>query len=139
VTTPDRRLHWQISSPLATHWRPATCAEVRCQDFEHGWRINAIALSAKQEADIRAAGLHWTVNLDFVPGETWWFFDAGQPCFRAHRGGPLTDKHHRLPVGRPELFVVRDGGQVRPYDRADQWADDCATHTMKIVEKIKEG
>lgn len=126
----DHRLHWQVASPLATHWRKASCAEVRCIDFEHGWRIRVDALSEKDLHAMRVSGRHWTV-LDAGPGETWWVFEAGQPCFRAST--------HRAPVGRPELYVVRDRGEVKRYDRSDQWADDCATHTTKIVDKIMEG
>lgn len=124
------QLHWQIAAPAPTHWRSATCEEIGCLDYHHGWRIQVDALKSSDLDAMRQSGRHWTV-LDVAGDEHWWMFAAGQPCFKA--------SEHKVPVGRPELYVVRDRGDVRRYDRGDQWADDCATHTTKIVDKIKEG
>lgn len=125
VAAPNQQ-HWTITNDL----RPATCPEVGCLDHHHGWRVRVDALSERDLHAMRVSGRRYRV-LDVAEGETWWVFEAGQPCFRASR--------HQVPVGRPELYLVGDRGSVRRYDRADQWVDDCATHTEKIVDRIKEG
>ena len=35
---------YQIYSPISTHYRPATCAEVQCAAYEHGWRTRVEGL-----------------------------------------------------------------------------------------------
>lgn len=129
VAAPDQK-HWTIASPRATHWRDATCAEIGCLDYQHGWRVRVDALAEEDLHAMRVSGRRYTV-LDVAAGETWWVFEPGQSCFRAST--------HQVPVGRPELYLVGDRGSVRTYDRSDQWVDDCATETDKIVDKIKEG
>lgn len=124
------QMHWTIDSPIATHWRRATCEEVDCAKHRTGYRIRVDALAEADLDAIRQSNRPFTV-LDVAEGETYWVFPPGTPCFEASL--------HQVPVGRPELYVVRDRGEVRRYDRADQWAEDCATHTTKIVDKIKEG
>lgn len=131
MTSPRPKLHWQINAPLATHWRKATCAEIDCPNYLHGWRVRVENCNPQQLHALRTCGRKFQ-ELDLGPGEHWLVFEAGQRCLRA--------SEHVTPNGRPELFVVQ-GGRTEPrrYDRADQWTDDCATHTTKIVDKIKEG
>jgi hypothetical protein len=139
VEAPGQR-HWTITSPLATHWKPATCEQVGCIQFHTGWRIRMDTLPEADQHFVRSSGRQWSecvLDVDPDTGETYnppavfYVFEAGQPCFKASQ--------HRLPVGRPELYLVGDRGQVRQYDRDDQWVEDCAEHTTKIVDKIKEG
>lgn len=124
------QMHWTIQSPIATHWRSASCAEVGCLDYHHGWRIRVDALPEADLHAMRVSGRRYEVA-EVGPGETYWVFEADQSCFKAST--------HRAAVGRPELYVVRDRGDVRRYDRGDQWANDLASHTTKIVDKIQEG
>lgn len=125
VEDPGRQ-HWTVSNDM----RQATCAEVGCVDYQHGWRIRIDALKPSDLAAMRQSGRRHTV-VDVAEGETYWQFEAGQPCFRAAT--------HQAPAGRPELFLVGDRGAVRKYDRGDQFAEDCAQHTNEIVAKIQEG
>lgn len=125
VHTPNQR-RWTVSNDM----RRATCAEVDCLDYLHGWRIRIDALKPEDLHAMRMSGRHFT-ELDVAEDEHWWVFEAGQQCFRAPT--------HQVPVGRPELFLVGDRGSVRTYDRGDQFAEDCAEHTNKIVAKIQEG
>jgi hypothetical protein len=131
---------YSIKSPPATHWRSATCEEVGCIPFHTGWRLRIDVLSEADQHAVKGSGRHYSecvIDVDpdsgevYTPPAVFYIFEAGQPCFKAST--------HRAPTGRPELYVVRERGEVRRYDRGDQWADDCATHTTKIVDKIKEG
>lgn len=125
-TQQPNQQHWTITNDL----RPATCVEVGCLDYHHGWRVRVDALSEADLHAMRTSGRRYHV-LDVGEHEHWWVFEPGQPCFRVST--------HQAPVGRPELYLVGDRGTVRRYDRADQWVDDCATHTETIVDKLKEG
>lgn len=122
----DNRMQWTVHNEM----RPATCAETGCLDYRNGWKIRINALSDPDLHAMRVSGRRYTV-LDVAEGETYWVFEAGQPCFRAST--------HQAPVDKPELYLVRDRGDVRRYDRGDQFAEDLATHTNKIVSKIMEG
>jgi len=139
VAAPNQK-HWTIASPLATHWRAATCEEVGCLDHNNGWRIRIDTLPAEMQHAAKTSGRHWSecvIDVDpdtgerYDPPAVYFVFEAGQPCFRAST--------HQVPVGRPELYLVGNRGEVRTYDRSDQWADDCATETDKIVNIIGRG
>lgn len=128
---------FQISSPLETHWRPATCAEVDCPQYLNGWRVRVEGLSEADVYAIANSGRKYT-RRDIAEGETWLIFEAGQSCFAASQ--------HRLPLGRPELFVVRDGdwrgnptGHVRRHKRAEDWVDQFANNQDRIAEAIERG
>lgn len=120
------RQHWTVTNDM----RRATCEEIGCLDYRTGWRIRIDALKPEDLAAMRMSGRHFTV-LDVSADEHWWLFEAGQQCFKAAA--------HQAPVGRPELFLVGDRGDVRTYDRGDQFAEDCAVHTTRITDKIMEG
>lgn len=134
------QMHWTIDTPLATHWRKASCEEIGCIDHHNGWRIRMDTLAAEMQHAVKTSGRHWSecvIDVDpdtgekYDPPAVYFVFEAGQACFKASQ--------HKMPLGRPELYVVRDRGSARRYDRGDQWADDCATHTNKIVSIIERG
>lgn len=92
---------FEVHSPLTTHYRNATCGEVECAHHFEGWTStfdlstpdgrkwgNAVARSGRRFTTTQHGAL------------TTFHFPAGQKCFRAP---------HRVPIGRPELYVVRDG------------------------------
>lgn len=88
-----------ITSPLATHFRPATCAEVDCPHYLNGW-TTAVPAGSKDEAVIRRAGRHFTEQRQ-GEGFIQFTFPGGQPCFRAAT--------HRVSLQRPENFLVLGG------------------------------
>lgn len=120
------QMHWTVQSEM----RSATCAEVGCLDYHTGWRIRIDALKPADLDAMRQSGRRHTV-VDVAEGETYWVFEAGQPCFRAAT--------HQAPMDKPEIYAVRDLGTVRRYARGDQWAEDCAIHTTRITDKLQEG
>jgi hypothetical protein len=122
-----------ILAPVQTHWRQASCEEVGCLAFHHGW---VLPLEGLDEGDIwqaRYSGrrYHQQTNED---GKVFLHFEAGQPCFRAST--------HQKRLDRPELFIVRSGdwrGTDRTQDPIrfsgpDAWADHLGTHLEQFRE-----
>lgn len=124
LKTPNQQ-HWTVTPDM----RRATCQEFQCDDYLYGWRVRVEKLNAHQLHEVRNSGRRFR-ELDIAEDEHWLMFEAGQTCFRAAA--------HQLPLGR-ELYLVGKHGDVRQYDRGDQWSSDAADHTTKIVDKIKEG
>jgi len=130
---------YQVQAPLITHWRLATCAEVDCPVYLNEWRIRVEGLTPAQQHAIRTSGRRFRV-LDLGEGQTWWIFEPGQRCFRAHE--------HRLPVGRPNLYVVRDGDPwrgnprgtpARRHTRPEFWVEDFAEHQQMLYDQWRRG
>lgn len=129
---------YSIRAPRATHFRKASCAEVECEGREHGW---VSLIDERTELGQRQA--HYIRKLsgrrfaeETVNGLTSFTFEPGQTCFT----------EHEVPLGKPELYVVRDGDlrtvkptNVRLHTRAEDWVDDLATHQQKIADAIQEG
>lgn len=129
---------YTIKAPLATHFRAATCAEVECAAHVHGWvsRIDeSTDLGQRQAGYIRHhSGRRFTETRDEA-GLTVFTFPAEQTCFT----------EHKVPLHRPELFLVRGGnlttstGEVRRHANGEDWADDLQTHQQKIADTFEKG
>lgn len=123
-----------IVAPVQTHFRPATCEEIGCLAFHHGWSLDTAGLPAELVHDAKHSGRKYTISRDEDHGTEVLHFEPGQPCFKAAA--------HRMRVERPEIFLSRngdwrgnpDGPSAKPliYSGADAWADD--THTT--LERI---
>lgn len=135
---PEHYTTYGVSSPVSTHMRPATCAEVECANHRNGFRITAdvsTALGRQQARYIREkSGRHFTVKQagDLVA----FTFPPGQQCFTSHR---VT--LHREPV-----FYKRGGdyrgnprGIARLAMRPADWRDDFGEHQTKIAEARQRG
>lgn len=126
---------YEIRAPRATHFRPASCAEAGCANFRNGWRVRVEGLPAPLLHAAKNSGRKYTV-LSVAEGETWLVFEAGQSCFAKHE----------VPLGRPELYVVRDGdwrgnptGRTRTHVRAADWVEDFAEHQLRVAEQVERG
>lgn len=130
---------YRISSPLATHWRPGTCAEAECAHHLDGWQSTideATVLGQQQAHYIRRQSGRGFTEERLAGGLTCFTFPAGQTCFASP---------HQVPVGRPELYVVRDGDwrgnptgrsqTLRPQD----WIDDFGEHQNRLADQMKKG
>ena len=133
---------YAIRSPLATHFRPATCAEVECQAHTKGWRTavdESTDLGQRQAYYIRKqSGRRFSEHRDEA-GLTVFEFEAGQRCFRSDE--------HRVSLQRPENFLVL-GGDYRgnpmrtpahKHTRPEFWVEDFANHQDKIADRRKAG
>lgn len=124
---------YQVSSPPATHWRPASCAEVGCVNHAEGWVIDcdtATLLGRRQREylDSDRHGRYATSTLT-ESGMVRFMFPPGQQCF----------EEHRVQV-RPELYLVRAGGAgkagdlIRRHTTADGWVEDFNETTSRVAE-----
>ena len=124
---------YRISAPLGTHFRVPTPDEVRsgractlvgCLPYQNGWRLRWDVLTEQQRHDATHSGRKYVLT-QVSELENWLVFEAGQPCFAA--------PSHRIRVGRPDIFVVRDGAATpRVHTRAEDWRDDMHEHTDRI-------
>lgn len=128
---------YSIKAPLSTHFRPATCEEVGCPDYQYGWKVHLEGVPENLRSTALNSGRKYTVEQE-GPGLTWIVYEAGQKCFQ-HR-------KHRTRLERPELFLVRGGdvrgnptGEQRIHKRAEDWIEDLHEHTDKILDARKEG
>jgi hypothetical protein len=127
-----------IRAPLGPqYWRKATCAEVGCPKYAHGWRVRVEHLTPDLVHAAEHSGRRFTRHA-VADGETWLVFEAAQPCFEAAA--------HRVRVHRPERLLQHDGdwrgnptGHVREYTRWDDWLDASATHLGNLAEAIQKG
>ena len=130
---------YEIRAPLATHFRPATCEEVMCDAFIYGWRTIVPADSAAA-AYIRHDKTRSHSEGREPGGLACFTFGPGQQAF------PGKDHDHRLPNGRPETFLVKDGdwrgnprGTPPRVHTADTWTDDFANHQDKLATRLERG
>lgn len=135
---PESYKSYVLAQPLSTHWRRATCEEIGCPDWTHGWRVRVEGLSAEKLYLARTEGGRHR-ELRIAEGETWLEFEAGQPCFRASQ--------HRAPLGRAPLYVVRDGDargnprgtKARLHQKAGFWVEDFAEHQQTLADAQQRG
>ena len=128
---------YEMRSPLSTHFRPATCAEVDCPHYLHGWQVRVEALEERVLRAVQRSGRKYVVR-KVADGETYLEFEAGQPCFR--------QSLHRARIDRPPLYIVRDGDfrgnprgtKARLHQRPQDWVEDFATHQQAIADEIEK-
>lgn len=128
---------YQIASPLTTHYRKATCAEVQCEHYTHGWRLRFDILQPQDLQAIKDSRRKYTVEDDGT-GTQWLCFEAGQSCFKAGS--------HRISIERPEIYRV-GRGDWRSYRTRDaythsnpnDWLDDFANHQDRIMKTHRRG
>jgi hypothetical protein len=128
---------YQIAAPISTHWRPASCAEVECPNYLHGWKVRADVLDEKMIHTATHSGRKF-VWQRLSELENWLVYEAGQPCFQA--------AVHRVRVDRPELYIVREGdrrGNPRstgPVQLSSvNWVDDFSEHQASIAGAVERG
>lgn len=138
---PTPRLHTQayktyrIMSPLSTHYRPATCAEVECKAYTEGWTYKKADLDERLLYLVTHAGKAYK-QIGFGQ-DTYLVFAPGQPCFQAPT--------HRVPLERPAFFVAGRGDyrsfSLRRAEKlsADNWVDSFATHQDHLKTFFERG
>lgn len=127
-------------SPLATHSRKATCAEVGCRHYQEGWTIPLKGIDPQLEYVARHAGRQFREvdGVDFGIGEgRYLVFPPGQPCFRS--------ESHRVSLERAAFYFVGRGDH-RSFDirqaaqrSEENWIDQFANHQAKLREVQERG
>ena len=130
------------SRPLSTHWRPATCEEVQCEDF-----MNGFMFTCDISTDLGRRQYEYLTH----DRERTYTIDEDGPYLRNFIYGPgnrgfAGDRHaHRLPVGREPLLSVR-AGDWRKYlappvhhKYVDDWVEDFSENQEAIQKVIQRG
>lgn len=131
-----------VRMPRATHWRDATCEEAGCKRWANGWKTSFVPGTPEGEKirwQIRNSPIRrkWTVVR--LVDKTEVVFEAGQECFMQDH--PAT--HHKLPVARPQIHVVRHGdwrsGWGSRVVRSEEWVERFALNQDKLKTLIERG
>lgn len=122
---------YRVSSPLATHFRPASCADVDCPHYLNGWQTMVPADSPQAEYIRAGCGRRFTEERT-PDGLARFVFEAGQACF----------EQHMAPLGREPLYLVRHGvtGNSRPlraHTNQGSFVDDLRSH-LERIERERE-
>lgn len=136
---PEQMKTYAIVRKDGVHARPATCAEVECPQWAHGW-VTRVPRGSRL-ADFIVGNTHgrkFTETTSIESAEREFIFPFGQECFRSSQ--------HRVPIEREPLFVVRDGdwrgnprGTAAITRRPDDWVDDFANHQQHIADVRQRG
>lgn len=112
---------FQVSRPLTTHFRKATCAEVGCDAWCNGW-ITRVQNPEQADYIRRHSGRTFE---ETELGVFW--FAAGQTCFGADG--------HRAPLEREAIYIARGGdhrgnptGERRVHATPADWVDEFSEH-----------
>lgn len=135
---PEAYKTYEMSSPLATHWRPATCAEANCEYYRDGFQVRVEGLAPKVLYAVMHSGRKYAMQ-KAGEGETYLAFEAGQPCLR--------QSLHRVRTDKPPLYIVRDGDhrgnprrtKARWHQNPENWTEDFALHQQAIADEIARG
>ncbi|MFZ3473088.1 hypothetical protein ACODT3_10860 [Streptomyces sp. 4.24] len=134
---PTAYTSFEIAEPLSSHFRRATCAEVDCPAHLNGWRVRVEGLAPEDVHAAKTSGRRYAEQY-IADGETWLVFEAGQPCFRASQ--------HRTRVGKPELFIARDGdargnptGRRTQHTRPEHWVEQFAENQDRLATVQQRG
>lgn len=130
---------YRIASPVSTHYRPATCAEVDCKAFREGWTYKKSDLERENllYAVTHAGKRYRETNVDESP-DTYLVFEPGQICFQA--------RMHRISLDRPEFYFAGRGDfrsfshrRATQFDKPEDWVDSFAHHQDIINRVVEEG
>lgn len=131
---------FQVTAPIATHTRRATCEEVECPQYKRGWLMKldlGTELGQKQAYYIKhSSGRAYKVT-DQRDGLVTLEFKANQPCFR----------EHRVRIERPEIYRVKGGDYrgnplrtpVRTHTKAEHWVEEFAENQDRLKTQMERG
>lgn len=133
-------LTFAARTPLATHSRKATCAEVGCKAWTEGMTIPLTGIDPALEHTARHSGRHFREVDGVMYGlgvGRYLVFAPGQPCFVSHK--------HRVSLERAAFYFV-GRGDYRSFDiqratpRNEQdWVDQFANHQQQLREAQERG
>lgn len=126
-----------VQTPLSTHHRKATCAEVDCQAFLNGWSLHKEVLTEQDLHVARNSGRRFR-EVEIGPGVTHLVYEAGQPCFAAHTHTVRLDRQEFFFVGRGDwrTFSTRHATQFK---RPEDFIDHFATELDKLRTERERG
>lgn len=139
-----------VRSPLSTHYRRATCEEIDCPDYLHGWYLKIEGTPEDLLYTARNSGRKYTIGEvlielkddedNVVSTEIFkaFIFEAGQACFRAST--------HVKSLERPEFFFAGRGDhrsfsirKAQQFERPDQFVESFEDHLARIRHALQQG
>lgn len=124
---------YQITSPISTHFRTATCDEFECQAQARGWKTvidERTEIGASQAYYIRKqSGRKFREDKDLSAGLTLFIFEPGQQCFA----------EHKVRLDREEFYLTRPGdwrnlGKPYRHTQAEFWLEDFQENLDRLRE-----
>lgn len=133
---------FSVHMPTATHWRDATCEEVGCKRWARGWKTTFVPGTPdgdKIRHFIKNSSIKRRYTVVRLADKTEVVFEAGQECFMQDSAAT----HHRRPIPRPQIHVVRGGDWRHSWDRrvvsSTEWVDRFATNQDHLKTAIERG
>lgn len=131
---------FQVTAPISTHTRQATCEEAECAQYARGWRMTIdlnTDLGQKQAYYIKYHSGRSFKKISADAGMVELEFKGGQPCFR----------EHRIPLDRPEIYRVKGGDHrgnplrtpVRTHKRPEYWLEEFQENQDRLKTQIEKG
>jgi hypothetical protein len=136
-----------LKSPINTHYRRATCAEIECEAYVSGWYLLKDNLPEDMFYIATHSGRRYQeIYVDeggslldtVVPQGMYLVFYAGQECFAA--------ASHVISLDRPEFYYIGRGDwrsfnvrNAQQYNKPGVWLDQFATHLDSINTEINRG
>lgn len=135
---PELYKTYQVLTPVNTHTRVATCAEVECQHHLAGWitKVDVSTKLGKRQANYIRLHSGRTFTHEQSGTLVSFRFPAGQSCFR----------EHRVSLEREPIFRIR-GGDHRGNPlalptrtlRPKEWLEDFGSHQEALADEHKKG
>lgn len=124
-----------IRAPRSTHWVPATCEEVQCQNYVRGFRTSMDESKPVGEGNAKLLRADKTRTKKEYKDEynmTIFEYPPGTKCFNTH-----TKR-----LEKPEIYIVRDGDHrgnpkgtpTRTHTKAEFWTEEFS----EVQDKIKK-
>ena len=125
-TIHPKRQRFRIAMPTKTHRDPATCRDVDCIHYLHGWQT-VVGLGSPQEVYIRTRSKR-SFRVEQTSATILTFvFEAGQRCFREHTA-----------LNGREPFYLHETADGRRVHRAPDFMEHVHEELRKNVG-LKEG
>ncbi len=130
-----RMVTYSLAAPIATHRRPATCAEVECDSYRNGFRVTIDPnldlgngyTGADQLAYLRGDTTRIFTETTRLDGVVEFTYPAGQEAF---------GQQHSVPLDREPFYMRRSNGHVYQHDRAEHWVEDFAENQHGLAKLI---
>lgn len=131
---------FQVTAPISTHTRKATCEEAECAQYLRGWRMKldlGTELGQKQAYYIKHhSGRAYKVVAQ-QDGLVELEFSGNQTCFQ----------DHRVRIDRPEIYRVKGGDYrgnplrtpVRTHKKAEYWVEEFAENQDRLKTQMERG
>jgi hypothetical protein len=140
---PQHYKTYSARAPLSTHWRPATCEEVDCEDYRYGFVTTidvGTELGQRQFDFLTKRDKKRSHTRQNVGNGLWKFvYKPGTICMKY--------QDHRVPIGMPPLLLVVPGdwrgnpmhAPTIRHRSVENWVEDFALHQDRLAETAKRG